>query len=55
MEIVSHSERGDKFLQDWIDPDDRPARDEDGRLFLILVDSDAATCLADAASAGLQF
>jgi hypothetical protein len=54
-EIVSNSKRGNKFLRDWIDPSDRPTRDDNGRLFLVLLDDAAARCLADAARAGLQF
>jgi hypothetical protein len=54
-EIVSNSKRGDTFLKDWIDSNDKPARDKDGRLFLILVDSDAGRCLVDADHAGLVF
>jgi hypothetical protein len=55
-EVVSYSARGDKFLRDWVDPDDRPTRSrDDGRLFVILFDNDVERLLIAAAKAGLEF
>ena len=54
MEIVSRSQRGDDFLRRWVH-DDKPATGPDGRLFVILLQSDVEKCLIDAARADLEF
>jgi hypothetical protein len=55
VEIFSCSKRGDKFLKDWVADDDRPTRGENGRLFIIIPESDGSRVLAQAARAGLVF
>ena len=54
MEVVSYSKRGDRWLRQWM-RDDQPCRlPADGRLFIILLESQAGECLREALRTGLQ-